>query len=121
MKRPIPLFPSGEVPEWLDTLREATGYNVTPEQEARMVEVVDELGLPEQVVLSTAESLASQWPYKKHKRLDLTFRAWLRMAADRRQPTRPYEAERARSDSFIQDYTERQRARGQLPQQRRQA
>ena len=122
MKRqqPVSLFPGGEGIRWLDALREASPYNLTVEQEAGCVETVDELGLPEQGVLSTAESLASQWPYKKHKRLDLTFRAWLRMAADRRT-TRPYEAERARDDTFIQSYVARQRARGQLPQQRREA
>ena len=120
MTRPVSLY-GGEIQiRWLDALREARPYTLTVEQEAGCVETVDELGLPEQVVLSTAESLASQWPYKKHKRLDLTFRAWLRMAADRRAP-KPYEAERARSDSFIQDYTARQRARGQAPDQRRQA
>ena len=113
-------FPSPEPADvpWLDALRESDGYRLSPEQEAGCVETVDELGLPEQVVLATAESLASQWPYKKHKRLDLTFRSWLRMTAERRPA---YEAERARSDEFSRAYRQQQQARGQLPQQRKQA
>ena len=67
-----------DVPEWLVTLRGATPYSLSPEREVALVDSVDQLGLSDDVVWGTAASLASQWPYKKHKHLDLTFMAWLR-------------------------------------------
>ena len=111
-----PLFPDGEVAiPWLDTLREATGYNLTVEQEARCVEVVDELGLPDNIVLATAEAVVNVWPDKRYKRLDMTFRNWLRREYERRPKVN------ATNDAAIRAYVERQRQRGTLPGQRKKA
>ena len=119
MIKPTPLFPSGEVPEWLDELREADLYNLDMKHEVALIEKVEAMGLPEHVVLKTVRSLSSQWPYKRHKHIDRTLLAWLGSEVDRRSATtRPYEAERARSDDFSRAYVERQRARGTLPEQR---
>ena len=104
---PVPLFPSPEPADvpWLDVLREATGYNLSTEQEAKLIETVDSLGLAENTLMMTANTLASQWPYKKHKRIDLTYVAWLR-----REFYRPPQRPRDVAPEVMQDYLARKRA-----------
>ena len=107
MSNPIPLFPSPEPADvpWLDVLRQADGYNLDVEQEARLIEAVEETGLPATTVRATAESLAEQWPYKKRKHIDRTFRAWLWREVDRRaRPQRPRD-----NPDAMRDYLERKR------------
>ena len=65
-----------EVPEWLTILREADTYSVTQAQEATLIANVAKHGVSVDRAVETANSLTSQWPYKKHKRIDLTFMNW---------------------------------------------
>ena len=64
-------------PEWLETLRLSTGYDIQS-KEAALVEAVNKLGLSDDALMQTAEALASKWPVKGVKHLDFAFRNWLR-------------------------------------------
>lgn len=71
-------IPPSEVPEWLTILRQAVPYKLDPTKERALIQSVSRLGLADDLVSSTAQSLAAQWPYKSHKHLDLTLMSWLR-------------------------------------------
>ena len=107
-------FPSPEPADvpWLDVLREATGYGLSTEQEARLIEAVEEIGTLDSIVMATAEALVSKWPGlhkggKGHTRIDLTLRNWIRREVDRRIVR---VAPRDVSPEVMRAYLERKRA-----------
>ena len=68
----------GEVPEWLRSLRKASPYKLSAAKETALIRSVSTLGCAPDRLMSAAESLASQWPYKQHKHIDMTLLSWLR-------------------------------------------
>ena len=68
----------GPVPEWLTALRKASPYKLTAAKETALIRSVSTLGCAPDRLMSAAESLASQWPYKQHKHIDMTLLSWLR-------------------------------------------
>ena len=68
----------GPVPEWLMALRKAVPYKLTAAKETAFIRSVSTLGCAPERLVSAAESLASQWPYKQHKHIDMTLLSWLR-------------------------------------------
>ena len=73
-----PEFLDGPVPEWLTVLRKAAPYKLTAAKETALIRSVSTLGCAPDRLMSAAESLASQWPYKQHKHIDMTLLSWLR-------------------------------------------
>ena len=57
-------------------LREAIPYKATQAQEAKMIANVAKHSITDERAEDVARDLAGQWPYKKHKRIDLTFTNW---------------------------------------------
>ena len=65
-----------EPPNWLVALRAAANYNLDAARERTLIGWLKTDGISDAMALVAATAVAANWPYKHHKRIDLTLRNW---------------------------------------------